>query len=142
MGDRIFGTSMMFGIGTRKSLLHMESFVNLIGCDVNAWGLSHKGLLWHNDEWKSFTKPFPENKATTLGLLFDGVAGTLSYFKDGVDLGVAFTGLNLVKDKLYPMISSTAAKTEMTLQNMQRDFFNLQDRYVLSLHNCLLSCQR
>jgi len=30
--------------------------------------------------------------ATTIGLYFDGPAGTLTYFKDGEDLGVAFTG--------------------------------------------------
>ena len=127
----------MFGIGTKKSCLHVDSFVNLIGSDDQGWGLSHKGLLWHNDQWISFTKPFVENKPTTIGLLFDAVEGTLSYFKDGVSLGVAFTGLNLVKDKLYPMVASTAAKTEVTLRNMQRDFFNLQDRYVTSLSSTL-----
>jgi hypothetical protein len=129
VGDRIFGTSMMFGIGTKKSPLHIDSFVNMIGCDDQGWGLSHKGLLFHNDHWIEFTQHFVENKGTTIGLLFDGMEGTLSYFKDGIPLGVAFTGLNLVKDKLYPMVSSTAAKTQVTLQNMQRDFINLRDRY-------------
>lgn len=54
--------------------------------------------------------------------------GTLTYFKDGKCLGVAFKGLNKVKEPLYPMISSTAAKTEMVLENTRRDFVNLQDR--------------
>lgn len=127
ISDRIFGTSMMFGVGTRRSRLHADSFVNMIGEDDQGWGLSHKGLLWHNNQWVYFTRPFPENKPTTIGLLFDAIQGTLTYYKDGACLGVAFTGLNLVKEKLYPFASSTAAKTEMALVNMSRDFFNLRD---------------
>jgi len=127
ISDRIFGTSMMFGIGTRRSRLHADSFVNMIGEDDQGWGLSHKGLLWHNNQWVYFTRPFTENKPTTIGLLFDAIQGTLTYYKDGVCLGVAFTGLNRVKEKLYPVASSTAAKTEITLVNMSRDFFNLKD---------------
>ena len=57
-----------------------------------------------------------------------GVAGTLTYFKDGVCLGVAFTGLQDVKDQLYPIVCSTAAKTEMSLGLLKRDFQSLQDR--------------
>jgi len=100
----------------------------MLGEDQNGWGLSHKGLIWHNGQWQTFTKPFRENESTTIGLLFDSREGTLSYYKDGVCLGVAFNGLNIVKEDLYPMVSSTAAKTEMTISNMRREYFNLQDR--------------
>lgn len=75
-----------------------------------------------------YTKPFRENEATTVGILFDGIEGTITYYKDGKSLGVAFRGLNEVKDNLYPIICSTAAKTEMTLTGMKRDYVNLQDR--------------
>ncbi|XP_060518302.1 SPRY domain-containing SOCS box protein 3 [Cylas formicarius] len=125
---RIFGTSMMFGIGTKKARLHEDSFVNLLGIDENSWGLSHKGLIWHSGRWTYYTKPFRENVATKIGILFDGIAGTLTYYKDGKCLGVAFRGLNDVKEPLYPIISSTAAKTEIVLDRMKRDFVNLQDR--------------
>ncbi|XP_013777986.2 SPRY domain-containing SOCS box protein 3-like [Limulus polyphemus] len=128
VSERIFGTSMMFGIATKKARLHVEAFVNMLGEDDQGWGLSHKGLLWHNGEWRKFTKPFRENEATTVGLLFDGHQGTLTYFKDGICLGIGFSGLNLVEDDLYPVVCSTAAKTEMTLSHMRRDFYNLQDR--------------
>jgi SPRY domain-containing SOCS box protein 3 len=47
VSQRIFGTSMMFGVATRKAKLHSNSFVNLLGEDSNSWGLSHKGLLFH-----------------------------------------------------------------------------------------------
>jgi SPRY domain-containing SOCS box protein 3 len=119
---------MMFGIGTKKARLHVDAFVNMLGEDEASWGLSHKGLLWHGGRHKQYIKCFKENIATTIGLYFDGVAGTLTYFKDGVCLGVAFTGLNEVAEPLYPIVCSTAAKTEMALGVLKRDFVNLQDR--------------
>lgn len=128
LSKRVFGTSMMFGVGTCRQRLHTDSFTNLLGEDDNGWGLSHKGLLWHGGRWYHYTKPFRENEATTIGILFDGIAGTLTYYKDGQCLGVAFKGLNEVKDPLFPVICSTAAKTEITLGSMRRDFVNLQDR--------------
>lgn len=125
---RIFGTSMMFGIGTNRARLHVDAFVNMLGEDDNSWGLSHKGLVWHKGIWRQFTKPFRENEATTIGLLFDGIKGTLTYYKDGINLGVAFSDLHLVEDELYPIICSTAAKTEMSLGAARREFISLQDR--------------
>ena len=118
----------MLGIGTKKSRLHVDAFINMLGEDDQSWGLSHKGLLWHSGLNRYYTKPFRENVATTIGLYFDGIAGTLTYFKDGVSLGVAFTGLDEVTEPLYPMICSTAAKTEMSLGVMKREFTSLQDR--------------
>lgn len=118
----------MFGIGTRKARLHVNSFTNLLGEDKNGWGLSHKGLIWHGGVAKQFCNRFKENEATKIGLLFDGIAGTLTYFKDDVYLGVAFRGLNEVREPLFPIVCSTAAKTEMVLCNTRRDFSNLQDR--------------
>ena len=126
--DRLFGTSMMFGIATRNCNVHADSFVNLIGSDCNGWGLSHKGILWHDSLWSKYTKPFKENTATTIGMLYDGHHGTLTYFKDGVNLGVAFKDLNKIPEKLYPMVCSTAAKTQMTLVKTCRDYYNLKDR--------------
>ena len=105
----------MFGIATKQARLHANTFRNLLGEDGNGWGLSHKGDLFHNGQQMPYTQPFAENKATTVGILFDSELGTLTYFKDGVDLGLAFSGLNKVNHPLYPAIYSTAARTEMTL---------------------------
>lgn len=74
----------MFGIGTRKARLHVNSFTNLLGEDDNGWGLSHKGLTWHGGIAKQFCNRFKENEATKIGILFDGIAGTLTYYKDDV----------------------------------------------------------
>lgn len=128
VSQRIFGTSMMFGVGTKRARLHVDAFVNLLGEDEHSWGLSHKGLLWHGGKWFYYTKPFRENKATKVGILFDGIAGTITYYKDDKCLGVAFSGLSDIKEPLYPIVCSTAAKTEMALGAMKRDFVNLQDR--------------
>ena len=67
--------------------------------------LTHsQGFLWHGGKHRQYTKPFRENVATTVGIFFDGVAGTLTYFKDGVSLGVAFDRLNEVHEPLYPSV--------------------------------------
>ena len=100
----------------------------MLGEDDRSWGLSHKGILWHGHRARPYTRPFRENVATTIGIYFDGKEGTLTYFKDGVSLGVAFTGLDRVQEPLYPMVCSTAAKTEMALGVMKREFTGLQDR--------------
>jgi len=128
ISQRIFGTSMMFGIGTKKARLHVDAFVNLIGEDEHSWGLSHKGLLWHNGKWRQFTKPFRENESTCVGILFNWFEGTLTFYKDGVFLGIAFTGMNRVHEELFPIVCSTAAKTEMSLGLTLRGFTSLQDR--------------
>ncbi|XP_059090138.1 SPRY domain-containing SOCS box protein 3-like [Tigriopus californicus] len=126
--QRIFGTSMMFGIGTKDARLHVDAFVNMLGEDDQSWGLSHKGYIWHNGRYKYYTRPFRENVSTTIGVFFDGISGTLTYYKDGVSLGVAFTGLRDIKEPLFPIVCSTAAKTEMGLGMMKRDFISLLDR--------------
>ncbi|KAL3868904.1 hypothetical protein ACJMK2_041659 [Sinanodonta woodiana] len=128
VSQRIFGTSMMFGVGTKKARLYVDAFVNLLGEDGESWGLSHKGLIWHNAKCRQYCKPFRENESTVIGILFDWNNGTLSYYKDGEDMGVAFAGLNRCQDSLYPIVCSTAAKTEMTLGKRRRSFLNLQDR--------------
>lgn len=128
VSQRVFGTSMMFGVATKAARLHVDAFVNLLGEDDQSWGLSHKGLLWHSGKWRQYTKAFRENEAATIGMLFDWYQGTLTYYKDGVCLGVAFTGLNRVQDELFPVVCSTAAKTEMSLGVSLRGFVSLQDR--------------
>ena len=79
ISQRIFGTSMMFGIGTKKARLHVDGFVNMLGEDINSWGMSHKGLLWHGGKYRQYTKPFQENVVTTIGVFFDGLEGTPTF---------------------------------------------------------------
>ncbi|XP_027201938.2 SPRY domain-containing SOCS box protein SP555 [Dermatophagoides pteronyssinus] len=126
--DRIFGTSMMIGLTTSKAKLYSDSYINLIGENKFGWGLSHKGLVWHNNQWRQYTKPFQENCSTLIGCLYDGHNGTITYYKDGQCLGIAFGGLDSIDDYLYPTISSTAAQSQFILITAKREFLNLQDR--------------
>lgn len=119
---------MMFGVGTADVRLQANKFINMLGEDEHGWGLSHKGLLWHGGIAFRFTKRFVENQATKIGIYFDGINGTLTYYKDGKCLGVAFRGLNKVGKPLYPFVISTAAKTEMVVSDTRRDFPDLKDR--------------
>ncbi|XP_038057430.1 SPRY domain-containing SOCS box protein 3-like [Patiria miniata] len=139
LSRRVFGTSMMFGIGTKRTRLHIDEFINMLGENEQSWGLSHKGLLWHGGTSTPFTDPFPEKQPTTVGLLFDGIKGTLTFYKDGVCLGEAFTGLNRYTCELYPFVCSTAAKTEMTLVNMRRRMVSLEDRCCVTIATHLRS---
>jgi len=128
ISQRLFGTSMMIGIGTKQARVHVDAFVNLLGEDANSWGISHKGLLWHAGKWRQYTKSFRENETTRIGVLVDWPQGTLTYYKDGQSLGVAFTGLNRLQQDVFPFVCSTAAKTEMSLGVTLRGFDSLQDR--------------
>lgn len=140
MPDRIFGTSTMFGVGTEDCRLHSESYTNLIGESRHGWALSHKGLIWNNGTRRRFCKPFEENTKTTVGLLFDSKKGTLTIYKDGTELGVAFTGLDKVKKNLYPMVSSTAARVVVILDNCRKFYYHnsLLDRCCDQILSCLI----
>ncbi|XP_059156963.1 SPRY domain-containing SOCS box protein 3-like [Physella acuta] len=128
VGERVFGTSLMFGVSTPRARLDTKEFKNLLGEDANGWGLSHKGRLYHNGVSTPYCAPFKEYTPVLVGVLFHRLKGELSFFKDGVNLGVAFTGMSSVKDDLYPTICSTAAKTTMAVGKRLRSFHNLQDR--------------
>ena len=45
-----------------------------------------------------------------------------------LNVGVAFKGLDDIEEPLYPIICSTAAKTEMGLGVTKREFISIQDR--------------
>ncbi|KAK3730700.1 hypothetical protein RRG08_041480 [Elysia crispata] len=128
VGNRVFGTSLMFGVSTKKARLHANEFTNMLGEDDQGWGLSHRGRVYHGGESHPYCKPFQEYTVVVVGILLDRVTGQLSFFKDGQNLGVAFKGLDRVVDDLYPTVCSTAAKTAMTVGRRQRSFLDLQDR--------------
>lgn len=117
----------MVGIGTQNTALESCQFEPLVGSDAQSFGLSHKGYVYHNGQQRQYCPPFAENQPVTVGVLFNGYAGTLSFYKDGVYLGVAFHNVKVDRE-LYPMISSTAAKTAMRLQNMRRAYQSLKDQ--------------
>lgn len=78
--EKVYGTSVMFGLCTKDQSLHANDYCNLIGLDQNGWSLSHKGLIWHEGKHARYSHLFPTNQTITLGLLFNTMRGELSYF--------------------------------------------------------------
>jgi hypothetical protein len=103
----VYGTSMMFGIGSKSSkILSPYNFENLIGgLDGKSCGLSHKGLLYNNGLVDRYCTAFEERQPAIVGILFDGPNRELSYFINGKYNGVAFCELDLDVTEYYPMIS-------------------------------------
>ncbi|KAL1455079.1 hypothetical protein WDU94_009198 [Cyamophila willieti] len=123
---RTTGTSVQFGVGTMKARIHHDKFVDLLGNDENSWALSHRGMIFHGGVAYKYTDSLMEcDRRLRIGIEFDGIAGTLAFYKDGEYLGIAFRGLQLVKEPLYPMVSSTALKTRMMLELTRQDYVGL-----------------
>ncbi|XP_016386204.1 SPRY domain-containing SOCS box protein 3-like isoform X2 [Sinocyclocheilus rhinocerous] len=99
------------------------------GIDSESWGLSYKGFVWHNGRSRKYTEPFYERN-TVIGVLLDLSAGTLTFFRNGVNLGVAFTGLEQVSKALYPLVSSTAPETELQLGVRSQRISSLQEQCI------------
>ena len=139
ISDRIFGTSIMIGIGTKDAKTKSIGYLNLLGIDSNSWGLSHKGILWHDNCSKQFTNAFDENKCVKIGCLFDGYKGRLAYFINDVYMGIAFDDIKVARrmeggeekgeevECLYPMISSTMSQCIMKLDFCYQTFPTLQE---------------
>ncbi|KAK0048659.1 SPRY domain-containing SOCS box protein 3 [Biomphalaria pfeifferi] len=132
------GTSVMIGVGTRKAQLKSKhyQYIHLLGKDKESWGLSYKGFIWHNGISKRYCDPFYE-RSTVIGVLLNRYKGTLSFFKNGVSLGEAFTGLNAVKEPLYPLISSSATQTELELGARTCRYVTLQEKCFSKIRNSL-----
>ncbi|XP_053472436.1 SPRY domain-containing SOCS box protein 3 isoform X3 [Ictalurus furcatus] len=133
-----YGTSVMVGVGTQNALLHAadRQFINLIGMDAEGWGLSYKGILWHNGKSKKYTEPFYEIN-TVIGVLLDCSAGTLTFYRNGENLGLAFSDLNHVSGALYPMVSSTTPETELQLVIRSSRLASLQELCIHTITHCL-----
>ncbi|XP_071797556.1 SPRY domain-containing SOCS box protein 3-like [Asterias amurensis] len=124
-----FGTSVMVGVGTQKALLHTNNYqyIDMLGMDDQSWGLSYKGTVWHNGTCRQYCEPFYENN-TKIGILLNLYAGTLTFFKNGINLGVAFKDLHQGGEELYPLACSTAAETELELGERSSRKLRLQDK--------------
>nr|CAD2184162.1 unnamed protein product [Meloidogyne enterolobii] len=128
--ENIFGSSMMFGIGTENSLLNASLvFANLLGgyCTENfnefeSYGLSHKGIFYHGGIGYKFCEPFPENLPCRVGIIFDGSKQKIGYFLNGNWLGWAPIKLEFFDKKhkqrlFYPMVASTGQRSLFTILN-------------------------
>ena len=96
------------------------------------WGLESTGCLrpmTFSSRSGTYAQVFL--KQTVIGVLLDRTQGTLSYYQDGIPLGVAFTIPNYLDYELFPSISYITLGTEVQLGRQLRSFYidkNLQDR--------------
>uniref|UniRef100_A0AC34F1M0 B30.2/SPRY domain-containing protein n=1 Tax=Panagrolaimus sp. ES5 TaxID=591445 RepID=A0AC34F1M0_9BILA len=94
------------------------SFNDILGGNnVTSMGLSHKGMIYRNNASSRFTSPLPEHGLAIIGLYFNGPEQTLSYFLNAEPMGTAFYNIDTT-EIYYPMISSTAQKSQFTLLHM------------------------
>ena len=114
----------MIGIGTKEVDLskYKSQFCSLLGRDAESWGISYFGTLHSNGQGREYTKKF--ERGTVIGIHLDMWNGTLIFYKNGKSLGIAAE--NLQGKKLFPMISSTAARTRMKLIRSHSTNFSLQ----------------
>ncbi|XP_053660567.1 SPRY domain-containing SOCS box protein 3 [Anopheles marshallii] len=112
------GTDIMFGIGTDKVdlLRHQFSFTSVLGIDDQSWGYSYRGVAQHNGQLKYYGKKF--SRGRIIGIYVDMFRGTLEYYLNRRSLGRAYSGIPREEGiEIYPMVSSTSAKSSIKLIN-------------------------
>jgi len=109
----MYGTDVMVGLATKKLDIATFShqFVSLIGQDSNSWGYSYHGYTQHGGIKTRYGQKWKEGDF--IGIHLDAWRGHLSFFHNLVPQGLAYTGLSGLE--LYPVVSSTAAKSEIKL---------------------------
>lgn len=124
MTSAVYGTDMMLGVCTSDTDItqYKTSFCSLVGKDNTSWGLSYIGNFHHNGKAHNYTSRF--DQGAVIGVHLDAWHGKLSFFKDDEPLGVASKGL--LGKTLFPVVSSTAARTKMKLQRSSAASFSLQ----------------
>ena len=117
-------TFIALGVATDKAIIHnfpcsAHDYIQ----DTNIWVMSSNSALFHKGMARvDYTKPFYLEKETVIGLFLNKDQGTLSYYKDGHPLGIAFEGLDGIKDDLFPYATCMTGKMEMTLGKKTRIF--------------------
>lgn len=119
----------------RKAYLYLISIKCchlLSGMDDNSWGLSYKGTIWHGGKCWRYCEPFYDDR-TVIAVHLNLYEGTISFSKNGKNLGVAFSGLNNLDQQLFPLISSTATETELAVGKRTCRYMSLQELCYLTI---------
>ena len=111
----VYGTDVMIGVATERANIdsHINSFSSLLGKDTESWGYSYHGNIRHNGKVKKYYNGRIWGQGAILGVHLDMWRGTLEFYVNRKPLGVAFSGIPLTG--VYPIVSSTAAKSGMRL---------------------------
>lgn len=122
MTTPVYGTDVMVGVATQQTDIYAKqmNFVSLIGRDEHSWGYSYRGHLYHAAD-SGGLHDYPGlygsqmwGEGTIIGVHLDRWRGTVEFYLNRRPLGEAFRGLPTT-GPLFPMVSSTAAKSGMRL---------------------------
>lgn len=116
--SQLAGTDIMLGIGTDKVdlLSHRFQFSSFLGLDDQSWGYSYRGLTQHNGQLKYYGKKYSQGRI--IGVYVDLFRGVLEFYLNRRSQGRAYA--NIPRDSngcIYPMVSSTSAKSSIKLIN-------------------------
>ncbi|KAL4098481.1 hypothetical protein QTP88_023086 [Uroleucon formosanum] len=119
-------TDMIVGVGTKDFDLESSKneYTSLIGSDEKSWGYSYRGVKHHGGESLMYGQSYDRGDAL-IGVRLDMSRGTLEFFHNRIPLGVAFEKLNNTH-LLYPMVCSTACRTNFTIKYCRSLPVNLQ----------------
>jgi len=81
------GSGSSFGICLETTALDQG-----LGQDTTAWGYRFDGYKWNSNSLVTYGSTYGINDE--IGVAFDADAGTLTFYKNGVSQGVAYTGLS------------------------------------------------
>ena len=125
----------MVGIGSYLVDLDVckSLFASFLGRDTESWGLSYLGTIQHDGITKSYTTKLERDDV--IGIHLDLWHGTLAFYNNGKFCGIAFHDLR--NKELYPMISSTAARTKMKLVKSTSIPTSLQYKCCVQIGKCL-----
>ena len=120
----------IIGVGTAAANIHTYSIMCMADRiqTRQSWMLTSLGTTYHNGNTYPYTGAYlKDHETATIGVLLDREHGTMSYYKNGEPLGVAFWDMNCKNKVLYPLMMS-ARHAEMTLGKRLRNFPTLKGR--------------
>ncbi|KDO31550.1 hypothetical protein SPRG_03479 [Saprolegnia parasitica CBS 223.65] len=104
--DKSSSAYLFLGVASKRA--NLESF---LGADEHSWGFIGDGALYYQrNRLKTYGDTFGEGDV--IGLDLDCDLGTLSYSKNGVDLGVAFDN---VVGELFPAVAFYSRHQKISL---------------------------
>lgn len=118
MTSTVCGTDMMVGVGTEQVDLnaHKYRFISALGLDSYAWGYSYRAITQHSGESRYYGQKF--GAGSIVGVHLDLYRGTIEFYLNRRPLGLAFQNLPVDGSRKYfPMVSSTSAKSSISLIN-------------------------
>ena len=110
----------------------------MLGLTSYSWGLIiSEGRLHHGGGYKDYTKSLKRESVTNVyGVYYDGFCGTVNFYINGVDQGIAFYDLHLINDPLRPMLSCSGQNIKLSMLTQRKSIISLQEKCRLSIIYC------